>query len=576
MNREPDESAELRGLLEALAEERITPDQAERLGTIILSDPKFEEMYITYMTMQADLVREFGGHSPVAAGGWPGGIDGPEAERPGVIRSKWAFWPGPRWVPWGIAAAACLVSVLTLSLSTWGRRDVPTNLVRAPGPGTNLPDAGGERLVVQDKLPLAVVIKLVDARWEMAGDAAPVIGRVLPSGRLRLRSGMATLAYVNGVMLTLEGPADVDLISVDRVFCRRGKLRSRVPKGAEGFVIASPSSAVVDLGTELALNVDADGQARIMVFEGAAEAALLSESGTPRRSQIVEKSQAFDLNPRTGRIEESEARPERFVASPDLNESDLNIAPSYSSEIIQSRPRGYWRFETLIDGMAPNEVEGSPRLRVNGPIRLSRSPAGNGYAVFEDASPEQYLDCDGLWELPADPGHAVELWFQADAYSRGSLVGFYPPRSMNPPDQLHLFLHSFLVEVMSWERLMLHKPASVRFLHRWPIDIHVTDSLFSENVYIPRRWHHVVAQKRDGRLDLFLDGVLERSTPLEPDHPTLRCHLIVGRRTPEGQNPKDSRSFVGRIDELAIYDHPLSDEEVRRHFRFGSESLGPD
>ena len=130
MSRGLDEFAELRGLLEALAEERITPDQAERLGAIILSDPKSEEMYITYMTMQADLVREFGGHLPVAADGFPGGIDGPEGERPGLIRSKWAFWPGPRWIPWGIAAAACLVSVLTLSLSTWGRREVPTNLAR--------------------------------------------------------------------------------------------------------------------------------------------------------------------------------------------------------------------------------------------------------------------------------------------------------------------------------------------------------------------------------------------------------------------------------------------------------------
>ena len=575
MTRELDEFEELRGLLEALFEERIIPDQVERLGEILLSDPKLEEMYITYMTMQADLVREFGGHSPVAADGWPGVADEPEVGRPGVIRAGWAFGRGPRWVPWAITAAACLVSAATLGLSAWGRRDLQTDVERAPAPAVR-PDTGGGRLLVQDKLPLAVVVKLVDARWEMPDDAAPVVGRALPSGRLRLRSGRATLAYVNGVMLTFEGPADVDLISVDRVFCRQGKLRSRVPKGAEGFVIASPTSAVVDLGTELALNVDADGQARVMVFEGAAEAALLSESGTPRRSQIVEKSKAFDLNSRTGRIEESEARPDRFVASPDLDESDLNIAPSYSSEILQSRPRGYWRFETLIDGMAPNEVEGSPRLRVNGPVRLSRSPGGNGYAVFKEDAPEQFLDSDGLWELPAEPGHAVELWFQADAYSRGSLVGFYPPRAMNPTDQRDVYLHSFLVEVMSWERLMLHKPASLRFLHRWPIDIHVTDSLFSENVYIPRHWHHVVAQKHDGRLDLFLDGVLERSTLLEPDHPTLRCHLIVGRRTPEGQNPKDSRSFVGRIDELAVYDRPLLDEEVRRHFRLGSESLSPD
>ena len=235
---------------------------------------------------------------------------------------------------------------------------------QALGPVTNLPDMGGERLVVQDKLPLAVVVKLVNARWEMTGDAAPVVGRTLPSGRLRLRSGMATLAYVNGVMLTLEGPADVDLISVDRVFCRQGKLRSRVPKGAEGFVIASPSSAVVNLGTELALNVDADGQARIMVFEGAAEAALLSESGTPRRSQIVEKSQAFDL--------ESADRPDRGIRGATASGSSR---PPISTERPEHRPFVLLRDHPVA---APGLLEVRDADRRHGPQRGRGLPSAPG------------------------------------------------------------------------------------------------------------------------------------------------------------------------------------------------------
>jgi hypothetical protein len=35
---------------------------------------------------------------------------------------------------------------------------------------------------------------------------------------------------------------------------------------------------------------------------------------------------------------------------------------------------------------------------------------------------------------------------------------------------------------------------------------------------------------------------------------------------------KDSRSFVGRIDELAIYDRALSADEISTHFEMGRPS----
>ena len=571
MSREAGELDELRGLLEALCEERIAPREAERLEAILRLGPRFEEYYVTYMTMQADLVREFGGHDPGLACA-PSEAAGPE--RPPLGGRDGG--PGPRrsWLPWGIAAAASVIAGASLVLWETGRRDRPA-VVSRPDRAAAVADSGGGRLLAKDRRPVAVVVQQVGALWEPTDGPTPAEGCTLPAGRLLLRSGVATLAYVNGILLTMEGPADLDLISADRVFCRSGRLRARVPKGAEGFVIASPSSAVVDLGTEFGLNVKPDGRSEVMVFEGAAEVALLSEAGAPEHSQLVEKSKAYDLDPRAGRIWESPARPEGFVSSPELVASDLKLSPTYAGTVLRSGPRGYWRFENLAGGLARNEVAGGRPLRVHGPIRPERSPSGNGYAAFSPGSHGQFLDSEGLWTLPSEPGHAVECWFQPEAYSRASLVGFYPPRGLNPPDQRDRYLHTFLAETMSWERLMLHKPASIRFLHRWPLDMRVNDSQFSEKIYVPRRWHHLVAQKAGNRLELYLDGQLEQATALGLDHPTLDCHLVVGRRTPESENPWDSRSFVGRLDELAFYDHTLAAEEVRGHFRLGSESPRP-
>jgi hypothetical protein len=327
---------------------------------------------------------------------------------------------------------------------------------------------------------------------------------------------------------------------------------------------------VVDLGTEYALNYGPDGAAQVLVFEGKVDAALLDAVGAPKRTQLVVQSKGFALDPHTNRIAETGARPGEFVPAPALPISSLDLDPGYAGAVLRSRPRGYWRFESLVDGAVPNEVPGSPPLRAGGPVSIARSPGGNGCAVFRPEAPEQFLTTDTLWELAREPGHAVELWFQTDGFRYASLVGLYPPREKGSQ-----YLHTLFVE-LTGQRQFFHKPASIRFLHRWPLDYMMQFNIFSENYYSPRRWHHVVAQKVGDQMDLYFDGLPDRSMAIEPDYPTLRCHLVVGRRTPEAADPHDSRSFVGRIDELAIYDHPLSNEEVRHHFGLARQRVRPE
>ena len=132
-------------------------------------------------------------------------------------------------------------------------------------------------------------------------------------------------------------------------------LRDRVPEGAEGFVVASAGSAVVDLGTEFALNVETDGKARVMVFEGLAEAALLDRTGSPTPTQLVAQSKAFELDPHTGLIAEAVAHPEGFVTAPGRAAARLALDPDYAATILSAHPLGYWRFETVEGSAVPNE-----------------------------------------------------------------------------------------------------------------------------------------------------------------------------------------------------------------------------
>jgi hypothetical protein len=280
------------------------------------------------------------------------------------------------------------------------------------------------------------------------------------------------------------------------------------------------------------------------------------------------------LDPGTGRIAETAAEPGEFVPAPTGAVPALTLAPGYAEAVLRSRPRGYWRFESLAAGAVPNQVPGGPPLQASGPITIAGDTAENGCAVFRDGAPEQFLATSGLWELPRTPGHAVEFWFLTEGIRYSTLVGLYPSLELVPAGQESRYVHAFLVEQTA-EGRWLHKPASVRVMHRWPIDIKVQFNLYSETTYIPRRWHHVVAQKNGNRMEAYFDGVPALSLPLEPDHPSLSCRLVVGRRTPDAQDPKDSRFFVGRLDELVLYDHPLSPEEVQNHFRLATQKEPP-
>jgi hypothetical protein len=477
------------------------------------------------------------------------------------------------WLPWAIAAAACGFAILVAGpawIRPWDRPAASRPSAVAGNLRGRRAAGEGSRLSGLSFNQVAVVVQLDGAQWAPSEKPSPAAGDILAARRLLLDSGRATLALLGGVTLTMEGPADVELVAVDRIFCRRGKLRASVPKGSEGFVVASPASAVVDRGTEFAVNVDADGRSQVFVFEGVAEAALLDAEGSPKLTQIVERSQSFELDPRTGRIDQASPRPDGFVGAPALATPSLALAAAYAGAVVASRPLSYWRFESFAEGSIPNEIPGGPPLRCHGTVGASGGSGGSGCAVFHPGESDQFLFTDGLWELPRAPGHAVELWFLPEVIRDATLVGLYPPKDYLAPAKHGRFIHTFLLELTAHERGSLFKPASIRFLHRWPLDTRIGNNLVSERLYIPGRWHHVVAQKNGDRLELFLDGQLERVMPLQPDHPTRSCRLVVGRRTPDPLDPKDARSFVGRIDELALYGRPLSIDEVRNHYRLAT------
>jgi hypothetical protein len=473
--------------------------------------------------------------------------DSPRLRRPGWWRRALAT-----------AAAALLVAGLAAWLWPRGRHEVPVAV--RPNPAVR------SYPKVDTMVGLAMVIKLDEVQWETTGDPHPSEGDVLAAGRLLIRSGRATLSMLTGVVLWVEGPADVELVSDTKLLCHRGSLRVRVPNGAEGFVVSGPGSAVLDLGTEFGLIVEPDGTTRAKVFKGGVEAAVLSAAGIPQRTYLLKKgSEVYEIDSRAGRLKPV-AGSEDFIKPSDLTAPPLTPAADYPATILRSRPWGYWRFESMADGAIPNEIRGRPPLRVIGPVRLAGATEGNRCAEFAAVEDRQYLEMEGPWQPTWRPGYAVELWCLSVGISTATLASMPAPDTGN---------HCFLLELTA-RTGPLHKPASVRLLHRWPPGWSGGDNVYSQDPYVPYRWHHVVGQINGARMELFVDGEPAPGLSVAPDHADLPCQFLLGRLTTKpGSGVSIDRPFVGRLDEVALYDRPLAVEEIREHHRLGTRPSRP-
>jgi hypothetical protein len=553
-------------LISAWCGSELSPSRCDELIARLEQDGEFQQAFVDEIRMlgmlkavQSTEPRWLALHEELGWGGeWTHPTD--EESENAIIRGLEGRSPRrfTRVAVWGGVAVLANIAVAVLAFIVWtkwglvGWGSLDRSLAAARGSG------------------LAVLTKLDSVEWGTPDGKGPSEGHLLASGRFCIRSGRALLVFLNGVTLTLDGPTDIDLLSIDRVFCREGRLRVRVPKGVEGFVVANRESAVVDLGTEFAMNVGPDGKSRIMVFEGAAEASLLDAKGFPRQTQRVEQSKQFEVDPGSASIAEAAAQPEQFIPSQDWGLPPLRLDAAYPSAVLKSRPLSYWRFESVTGEHIPNEVPDGPTLRVNGPVRIAREPGTNGHAIFKALASEQFLTTDATWQLTRGSRHAVEFWFLPETISYATLVALYPAVENLPKTLLRT--HMLSVETIAHTTLSLEKPVSVRFLRRWLRDVTLSaedHSVFSHGIYVPGRWHHVVAQRNGRRMELFFDGVREYATTAEADPPGIFYHLVVGRRTADPTLEEDRRPFVGRLDELAVYDHPLSPEEIQEHFRLG-------
>lgn len=116
---------------------------------------------------------------------------------------------------------------------------------------------------------VAVLSDSMNAQWADA-DGAITKGSFFATSNksLLLRQGYAELLFNNQAKITVEGPAEFQILTEDQIKLNYGRIYAMVPREAIGFTVKTPSSQIIDLGTEFGVEADFYGDSSLHVING--------------------------------------------------------------------------------------------------------------------------------------------------------------------------------------------------------------------------------------------------------------------------------------------------------------------
>jgi hypothetical protein len=349
------------------------PAHRDRLEALVIGDASARRTYLEYMQIQSAL-----GEARFREGSLADIVNMPVGAGPlGRLERPSPSARIRRLATRGMALAAALAILAAgWGMGRWQSDSSGTGLSQSP--------------------PVARLIESKGARWD-SGSLPTQVGAALAPGRLRLVAGLATLEFAKGARLTLEGPADLELLSDQRCYLHSGALVAHVPPPAVGFVVETAHARLVDHGTDFGISAGPDGKAEVQVFDGEVELqhhrsgqnvnlttreaasvsgeylARVNQNGAyveaqrpdARRSK-AEKSNVVTLTTSTGRGQAA------YVWSPDTktNFSDTLLLLKNSSQVA-CRRKAWLGFD--LSSLQGREVASAA-------LTLTFEPTGMGYA----------------------------------------------------------------------------------------------------------------------------------------------------------------------------------------------------
>jgi PKD repeat protein len=223
----------------------------------------------------------------------------------------------------------------------------------------------------------------------------------------------------------------------------------------------------------------------------------------------------------------------------------LNTTPlptdGYAVAVNTDAPTFFWRLGDSTSVAADSSGNEATGTYYNGVTRgVPSTVAPDSAATFNGS--------DGLVSSAAaytDPQvYSVEAWFNTTTTGGGKIVGFGDAKTGTSSN---------------YDRHVYLDPSGRLNFGVWTGQANV---ITSSRLYNDGAWHHVVASQGAGGMTLTVDGQVVGTNPNTAAQP-YTGYWRVGGDTPWAGNTY----FAGTVDEVAVYDHVLTLDRIRNHYR---------
>ena len=520
------EENKLNQLISAMLDESITEAESQELDQILQNNAEAREVYRRYVDMHFSMSEMSQDKKSIK---FTEDLPSPEElpEKFNSMRHRLLFFQ---------VLAACLAVVGVLSFLNTREVIKEVEVVKT----------------VKEKTSLASISNISsDIKWS---STAKTLGQLLYDEEIILERGQLTLTYNHGAEVKIEGPAHYSLKSLELAEMKYGQLAAKVPEAAQGFTIEAPKAAIVDLGTEFALNVSKEGKSQVYVYEGEVVSSLLGESGTTLLNANLYGKEGIQIDSNTETVSDLSGS-EDFIRVEEKTDHDLIVSNQYINMIKRHNPIAYWRFENSENGIVKNEMSED----FHGKLTKEARTSNNKFTV-QKGHIGGFLVEQTLSEFNKK-NYTIELWLNAkECASDMSLVSIMTPEPLNNKDG---YDHLVYTQLMSNSKRLRCKPFDFRYSHRYPSTHNVGKNAFAGESYIPGKWYHMVCVRNDNSFSLYLNGKLKQTISEKPNNDDLPYTFFMGKIDPL----RTMRQFIGQIDEVALYKRALSQEEILEHYK---------
>lgn len=424
--------------------------------------------------------------------------------------------------------------------------------------------------VAETKNPAIGTIRLLEHSDDSITDRT-----ILENSEFTIASGRARIDLDNGVALSVTGPAR---LRIARNVCRlwTGQLAVEVPENLPQFVVLTDDSRFVDMGTIFTVSAQPNKNTEMAVIGGLVRAEIVSTEGDILAKQLVRKDQGVIVQPEKGEFKVVRADILAHSAPISITDPPLSVPPAYRSAVTAAKPLLVWNFESQLDPSSiKNPVSPNFQAKIHGHAITRESNDGNHYIILGSTNQEGWVEATEPWSKQDNSPFTVEFWVRPDRIHQGSLFnlleepGFDPVITSNNPASLSYFTMMFTQANAFHQpskepslRCGLRNPPTQNPDKTTPNGLNV--KLYSAARYLPGKWYHYVMRVDESGCSLFINGqqVDHQSQPL-PHFGNLDLVIRVGAL----RNGIMHRQFYGAIDEIAIYPHALSTEEINKHYK---------